>query len=170
MLFQLTTHTDSGLSSANIYLDEISTSYFEFSSPDFSTSDALEVVAEQRNVRPKSSNHFFKGFSHEQAPSICIRSSISFQLTVIACVGGRSLKARGDANIQSDAAGFGSSTAVSVSDQVPQVSLYDHLTPKSLGSVYSEIEWTYLVLLDAGLPEMEAYRIALDSILYADFY
>ena len=57
-----------------------------------------------------------------------------------------------------------------VSDQVPQVSLYDHLTPNSLGSVYSEIEWTYLVLLEAGLPEMEAYRIALDSILFADFY
>ena len=56
-----------------------------------------------------------------------------------------------------------------VSDQVPQVSLYDHLTPNSLGSVYSEIEWTYLVLLEAGLPEMEAYRIALDSILFADF-
>lgn len=57
-----------------------------------------------------------------------------------------------------------------VSDQMPQVSLYDHLAPKSLGSVYSEIEWTYLVLPEAGLPEMEAYRIALDSILYADFY
>ena len=56
-----------------------------------------------------------------------------------------------------------------VSDQMPQVSLYDHLTPNSLGSVYSEIEWTYLVLLEAGLPEMEAYRIALDSILFADF-
>ncbi len=57
-----------------------------------------------------------------------------------------------------------------VSDQVPQVSLYDHLAPNSPGSAYSEIEWTYLVLLDAGLPEMEAYRIALDSILFADFY
>ena len=43
------------------------------------------------------------------------------------------------------------------------------LHPNSLGSVYSEIEWTYLVLLEAGLPEMEAYRIALDSILFADF-
>ena len=57
-----------------------------------------------------------------------------------------------------------------VTNQVPQVSLYDHLTPNSLGSPYSEIEWTYLVLLEAGLPEMDAYRIALDSLLYADFY
>ena len=62
-----------------------------------------------------------------------------------------------------------SNQAPQISDQMPQVSLYDNLTPKSLGSVYSEIEWTYLVLLDAGLPEMEAYRIALDSILFADF-
>ena len=52
-----------------------------------------------------------------------------------------------------------------------QVSLYDHVAPNpvrdDLG--YTEVEWTYLILLEAGVPETEAFRIALDSLLFADF-
>ena len=65
-----------------------------------------------------------------------------------------------------------------VSDQVAQiqapveqVSLYDHFAPNlvqdDLG--YTEVEWTYLILLEAGLPEADAFRIAVDSLLFADF-
>ena len=66
-----------------------------------------------------------------------------------------------------------------VSDQVAQiqapaeqVSLYDLHAPNSVGGElgYTELEWTYLILLEAGVPETEAFRIAVDSLLYADFY
>ena len=64
-----------------------------------------------------------------------------------------------------------------VSDQVAQiqapaeqVSLYDHFAPNLVQDVgYTEIEWTYLILLEAGLPEADAFRIAVDSLLFADF-
>ena len=66
-----------------------------------------------------------------------------------------------------------------VSDQVAQtqapaeqVSLYDHFfapNPVQDDLGYTEVGWTYLILLEAGLPEADAFRIAVDSLLFADF-